>query len=93
MILKLEKFCNEKGFLIEERTLHGDPSRATPFERFMGTVGLPTPDGTIEPMEFPIKATSLEQAFMLFDQTARAAHKKILEEMKAQERKIITPGR
>jgi hypothetical protein len=60
--------------LIEHRSAVGEPDPNHKFDKFIGTVGVgvETPMGRhVEPVEFPIVADSLEEAFAKFRDSAK----------------------
>ena len=84
MILKLESYTNDKGMLLQERILIDGIGQ---FDKFIGTaaIGIQTEMGVhMQQIEFPIKASSLSEAFSKFEESARAHVEKLKQEANKQ---------
>ena len=72
MILKIESYCNEKGMLIQQKTIISGPP--APYHQFIGTIGVKIesandPDA-MQKIEFAIEAETIEEAFEKFVKSA-----------------------
>jgi hypothetical protein len=82
MILELRNYTNEKGMLLVERVLT-NPTGQIPFDRFTGTcvIGIQGPEGVqAQQIDFPIPAHHQQEAFDLFEQSAKAFVEKMKQE-------------
>jgi hypothetical protein len=94
MIIRVDKYTDENGRLIEECTVV-DNENPKPFDRYIGTAALQIdlPTGSQrQPFKFKIEANSIKEAFVKFTEfatkEANAIEKKQMAAMKARQAKI-----
>lgn len=99
MIIRIDKYTNEDGKLIEENVTVDNTNPKKDIPRFMGTaiLQIDTPAGPHQqPLKFKIDATDINDAFAKFSKYANLAMQKLQEraekEAREQQSKIQIAG-